>query len=407
MDAVKTGKLIQTIRTELGMRQEDLASMLHVSRTTISKYERGIGCPDISLLEPLAEALHITVTELMRGEREETDPVHEEILRETIQTGSRKYLKQNLFSLFLTAGMIFGIILWRRIYGNWMAAEVLVPIFCLYTAYQIWKDNHRNWLAWIIVAGGFLSSFLIEQSWQAEQAELRMMSSWHTRAFHINSPDKQSPDYGVVMNDGLSVYFSANKLTPDGLHNEYEILDYSHMLSEYSIITGTFSQISAAEIQLNCPALGNPIAVRHADGLKLIYEQDEVIRTIDLLNMGPPVYAEVTEMKREPLEYREYIPQNILFGIVRETDEDEIVIEECDKHGKNLTGRMIRVPVFVNVMVDDLPDGISYPAEGVRLGIAYTECSLGEFVSVRYDKLSSDQVPQALGAYDIRHVYGE
>ncbi|MBR3344107.1 MAG: helix-turn-helix transcriptional regulator [Solobacterium sp.] len=43
MDAGKTGKLIQTIRTELGMRQEDLAAQLHVSRSTISKYERGRG----------------------------------------------------------------------------------------------------------------------------------------------------------------------------------------------------------------------------------------------------------------------------------------------------------------------------------------------------------------------------
>jgi transcriptional regulator with XRE-family HTH domain len=405
MDAGKTGKLIQTIRTELGMRQEDLAAQLHVSRSTISKYERGIGCPDISLLEPLAKALHITVTELMRGEREKTDPVHEEILRETIQTGSRKYLRQNLFSLFLTAGMIFGIILWRRLYGNWMAAEVLVPIFCLYTSYQVWKDNHRNWLVWMIVAGGLLLSFLIEQSWQAEQAELRRMSSWNAKSFHINS-DRSISGYGFTVDDGLSVYFFENILTPDGLHNEYEIRDYSHMLSEYGIITGTFSRIGAAEIQLNCPVLGNPIAIRQTDGLKLIYEQDEVIRTIDLLNMDPPVYAEVTGMKREPLEYRDYVPQNILYGIVRGKSEDEILVEECNEHGKDLTGRMIRVPLIINVKVDDPPEGISYPAEGVRLGIAYTECSLGEFVSVRYDKLSSDQVPQALGAYDIR-LYGE
>ena len=257
------------------------------------------------------------------------------------------------------------------------------------------------------MAGGFLSSFLIEQSWQAEQAELRMMSSWHTRAFHINSPDKQSPDYGVVMNDGLSVYFSANKLTPDGLHNEYEIRDYSHMLSEYSIITGTFSQIGAAEIQLNCPVLGNPIAFRQTDGLKLIYEQDEVIRTIDLLNMDLPVYAGVMGAEKGPLEYREYVPQNILYGIVREKSEDEILVEECDENGKNPTGRMISVPVFVNVKVDDPSGRISYPPEGVSVGIAFTECTLGEMVSVRYDRLSSEPVPQTLGTYDIRHASDE
>ena len=57
MDPVKTGTLIRTLRTCLGLTQQQLAERLTVSDRTISKWERGLGCPDISLLSPLAAAL--------------------------------------------------------------------------------------------------------------------------------------------------------------------------------------------------------------------------------------------------------------------------------------------------------------------------------------------------------------
>lgn len=57
MDPVKTGTLIRTLRTRLGLTQRELAERLTVSDRTISKWERGLGCPDISLLAPLAAAL--------------------------------------------------------------------------------------------------------------------------------------------------------------------------------------------------------------------------------------------------------------------------------------------------------------------------------------------------------------
>ncbi len=67
----RTGALIQQIRTEKGLTQKQLAERLHISDRTVSKWERGAGFPDLSLLEPLAEALELTVTELLHGQREE------------------------------------------------------------------------------------------------------------------------------------------------------------------------------------------------------------------------------------------------------------------------------------------------------------------------------------------------
>lgn len=67
----RTGALIRQARTEKGLTQKQLAERLHISDRTVSKWERGAGFPDLSLLEPLAEALGLTVTELLHGQREE------------------------------------------------------------------------------------------------------------------------------------------------------------------------------------------------------------------------------------------------------------------------------------------------------------------------------------------------
>lgn len=69
MNAKKTGELIATIRKEQGCTQQALANRIGVSSAAISKWERGIGFPDASLIETLASSLNITIAELYAGER--------------------------------------------------------------------------------------------------------------------------------------------------------------------------------------------------------------------------------------------------------------------------------------------------------------------------------------------------
>lgn len=68
MDCEKTGALIKKLRTEQGMTQKQLGESLHLSDRTISKWERGAGCPDISALRPLAQILKVEVRSLLCGE---------------------------------------------------------------------------------------------------------------------------------------------------------------------------------------------------------------------------------------------------------------------------------------------------------------------------------------------------
>jgi transcriptional regulator with XRE-family HTH domain len=73
MDKEKFGKFVAGIRKEKGMTQKDLSEKLHVSDKAVSKWERGLSFPDISILEPLSEAMDVSVLEMLRGERMEEE----------------------------------------------------------------------------------------------------------------------------------------------------------------------------------------------------------------------------------------------------------------------------------------------------------------------------------------------
>ena len=69
MDQIKIGKFIAEERKAKKYTQRELADKLSISDKTISKWERGNGFPEVSLLLPLCNELEITINELLSGER--------------------------------------------------------------------------------------------------------------------------------------------------------------------------------------------------------------------------------------------------------------------------------------------------------------------------------------------------
>lgn len=69
MEQRKIGKFIATERKTQGFTQRQLADQLGISDKTVSKWETGKGLPEVSLMIPLCETLHITVNDLLSGER--------------------------------------------------------------------------------------------------------------------------------------------------------------------------------------------------------------------------------------------------------------------------------------------------------------------------------------------------
>ena len=107
MENENIGKLISKIRKEKGMTQKDLADKLNVTDRAVSKWERGLCCPDISLLKDLSNILGISISKLICGEE-----LSDESINKTIQF-TKKNMKQRIikyFNITLISIMIFLII---------------------------------------------------------------------------------------------------------------------------------------------------------------------------------------------------------------------------------------------------------------------------------------------------------
>lgn len=107
IDNEKIGYFISELRKEKMMTQKDLADKLFVSDKTVSKWECGNSMPNIALLIPIAEVFGITVAELLKGERRNSND-EEKVnnpsnmnLRNTIQQRRKIWLILYIFSLII------------------------------------------------------------------------------------------------------------------------------------------------------------------------------------------------------------------------------------------------------------------------------------------------------------------
>lgn len=73
MDQIKIGAFIAESRHKAGLTQEELASKLGITKNAVSKWERGLGLMDMSLLKPLSDILHVSVNEILAGEKIEEE----------------------------------------------------------------------------------------------------------------------------------------------------------------------------------------------------------------------------------------------------------------------------------------------------------------------------------------------
>ena len=92
LDAEIVGRIIYEHRKGLKMTQKELANKIGVTDKAVSKWERGGGLPDINILEPLAEVLKMSVTEIITGENKEKSVLNDTYEYEEVN----KVLKSSL-----------------------------------------------------------------------------------------------------------------------------------------------------------------------------------------------------------------------------------------------------------------------------------------------------------------------
>ncbi len=73
MDCERIGRLIYTLRKEKKLTQRQLAERMNISDKAVSKWERGLGCPDVSLLPEISNFFGISLDSLLSGDLDEND----------------------------------------------------------------------------------------------------------------------------------------------------------------------------------------------------------------------------------------------------------------------------------------------------------------------------------------------
>lgn len=110
MDPKKTGIIILEARKKYNMTQKDLAERLYVSDKAVSKWERGLCFPDISVLIPLTEILNISLYDLLRGEKVNKKEV-EETLKDTINYSNSEIKRKKKKYITISSIIILIIVL--------------------------------------------------------------------------------------------------------------------------------------------------------------------------------------------------------------------------------------------------------------------------------------------------------
>lgn len=116
MDKEKLGRFVAALRKEQGLTQKELAERLCLTDKAVSKWERGLSYPDISMLEPMASILGVTVLELLQGERiqedipisvEEAQKMVGESLSISDEEINRKHTKSKTIILLCCVALMF------------------------------------------------------------------------------------------------------------------------------------------------------------------------------------------------------------------------------------------------------------------------------------------------------------
>lgn len=117
MDQKKIGRFICSLRKEKQLTQEQLAEKLGVSINAVSKWERGLSFPDVSLYKDLCNELDINIEELINGEKSKSSTAKEKAIISVVKTNKNEKKKRNIiiivFTLLITLLIIFGLIIYK------------------------------------------------------------------------------------------------------------------------------------------------------------------------------------------------------------------------------------------------------------------------------------------------------
>jgi transcriptional regulator with XRE-family HTH domain len=127
------GDNIKFYRKKNQLTQDDIAEACNVTRQAVSKWENGKGFPDISLLEPLAISLNISISEIIAGEIIKNTDLTEHIISDLVDVTIKDQEKKvKLFNwiVAITVALIYIIV--SLITMKWEITWIIWVVYCIY-----------------------------------------------------------------------------------------------------------------------------------------------------------------------------------------------------------------------------------------------------------------------------------
>lgn len=323
MDAAAMGERISGRRRACGMTQEQLAGKLYVSRSAVSKWERGASMPEISLLEPLADALEISLEELVIGAEPGEESRRERAgenrqdssIKAVITMAEQEKKKKNHTLLFIgLAGLICAMIAsgvspYLEHYWDIAGIGVILVSGCL--AGRLLTSARRRpgavWMLLLINAGMIL--FLMNQIYSRDRVRtLTGGTGCYTSPFFS--------DYTLNLIPNQRYEGSEER------YDEYIFLDrpsasqgeegqWKEALSEYGMIYGTYRVLGENAIQLDCEILGDPIVIMDpgAETVKMYLEDEPYPIELQYAGSVPTIINAERYGPENTLDYRDYLTE--------------------------------------------------------------------------------------------------
>ena len=132
MDQQKIGKFISDKRKEKKLTQTQLGELLHVSKNAVSKWERGICMMDIALLEPLANILEVSVTELLNGEEYTVNPKEQTSVETALKIAEEQIKKYDYLIFVIGIAIILAILIWPILYEKQTGRNFIEIYYIVY-----------------------------------------------------------------------------------------------------------------------------------------------------------------------------------------------------------------------------------------------------------------------------------
>ena len=223
MDPKKTGIIISDARKKVKMTQKDLADKFYVSDKAVSKWERGLCFPDISVLIPLTEILNISLYDLLRGEKVNKKEV-EETLKNTIKY-SNSEIKRKKKKYIMISSIIILIIIFISI----------ISLIFINKNKDIIGIIDRDTIHTINYYSDYKTTLDNTNGEKLELIIMKLPLRWKERQFEV-SGDTIIINYGVSYKDVVKAYDDENYVK-------------EAMINMASVIFTTVSDVDLVEIR--------------------------------------------------------------------------------------------------------------------------------------------------------------